>query len=155
MKKLTYFSYALLLGLTIACGSKEETNDQKAQEVATTTPKTETAAKPAIHPGKGVYSRVCMVCHQKDGTGIPNMYPPLEKSDWVAGDEERLINIMLNGLDGEITVNGVKYEGNMPPVSYLSDAEIANVLSYVRQSFGNDAPAVTEEAVAKVRAGGN
>jgi len=104
------------------------------------------------HPGKIVYTRVCLPCHQADGSGVPGMHPPLAGSDLAQGDDDELIKIVLNGLRGEIEVKGEKYNGSMAPLSYLSDQEIADVLTYVRSNFGNSAPAIKPDEVASVRA---
>ena len=109
--------------------------------------------------GKEVYGRDahCFTCHQPDGKGQAGIYPPLDGSEWVAGDEERLIKLTLLGLTGPITVKGQKYGDNpsVPPMTplglILNDREVAGVLTYVRNSFGNQAPAVKPETVAKVR----
>lgn len=102
--------------------------------------------------GKTVYEQYCMSCHQVDGAGAQNMIPPLVKTSHVIGDKSALIKIILNGLSGEITVNGEKYWGEMPSQAFLKDEEIATVLTYIRNSFGNKASAVTSEEVKKVRA---
>ncbi|NJO02312.1 MAG: cytochrome c [Bacteroidia bacterium] len=97
------------------------------------------------------YQRVCGACHQPDGSGVPGMYPPLKQTEWVLGDPERLINIVLNGLNEEIEVNGVVYKNAMPPQNYLNDQEIAGILTYVRNNFGNEASEITPGQVAEVR----
>jgi mono/diheme cytochrome c family protein len=79
------------------------------------------------------------------------MYPPLAKSDWVQGEKERIINVVLKGLSGEIQVNGQSYNQVMPAHNFLSDAQIAATLTYVRQNFGNQADAVSIEEVSKLR----
>ena len=110
--------------------------------------------------GKEVYSRDahCATCHQADGKGSQDKaYPPLNESEWVTGDEERLIKLTLLGLAGPITVKGEKYGVNpsvpsMTPLGLiLTDKEVAGVLTYIRNSFGNQASAVKPETVAKVR----
>lgn len=101
--------------------------------------------------GKNLYSKNCMACHQSDGSGVPGMYPPLQKSNWVNGDKERLIKIMLNGLQGEIEVNGETYIQSMPSHNYLTDAQIAKVLSFIRKNFGNDASEVKIKEVTDLR----
>ena len=96
----------------------------------------------------------CMTCHQKDGNGLPNVgFPPLSKSEWVNGSEERLIKITLHGLIGPITVKGKDYPGQVPMTAFkqLSDKEVADVLTYVRNSFGNKADPINQKQVAKVR----
>jgi mono/diheme cytochrome c family protein len=79
------------------------------------------------------------------------MNPPLVNKEWVGGDKTRLIKVVLNGLSEPITVNGEKYQGVMASHDFLTDKQIANVLTFVRKSFGNDYEAITEEEVAEVR----
>ncbi len=109
--------------------------------------------------GKEVYSRDahCFTCHQPDGKGQAAIYPPLAGSEWVTGDETRLIKLSMHGLTGPITVKGEKFGINpsVPPMTPLglmmTDKELAGVLTYIRNSFGNQAAAVKPENVAKVR----
>jgi mono/diheme cytochrome c family protein len=111
----------------------------------------------AYTKGKAIYSRdgFCATCHQMDGNGLPAAgFPPLAKTDWVNGDEKRLIQLTLNGLMGPIEVNGVKYPGNVPMTPFgkmLNDEQIAAVLTYVRKSFGNDASVISADQVKAVR----
>ena len=96
----------------------------------------------------------CTTCHQKDGNGLPAaQFPPLAGSEWVQGSEDRLIRLTLHGLIGPIEVKGVKYPGAVPmtPFKFLSDAEVADVLTFVRNSFGNKADPVSPQTVKKVR----
>ena len=102
-------------------------------------------------PGKAVYMKYCLACHQTDGSGVPGMYPTLQKTDWVEGDKARLISLMLNGQQGEITVNGQTFNGAMPAHQYLSDEQIADVLTFIRSNFGNNADAVTLAEVSQLR----
>jgi mono/diheme cytochrome c family protein len=102
--------------------------------------------------GKKVYTQHCMTCHQVDGVGAQNMIPPLIKTDYVLGDKARLIRILLNGMKGEIKVNGDMYSNEMPSQALLKDNEIAAVLTYVRKSFGNKATSVTMGEVKNIRA---
>jgi len=102
--------------------------------------------------GKRVYDTTCIACHQANGLGVPGQYPPLAGSEWVTGSEERIIRIVLHGLNGPITVEGKEYNNVMAPLGSLKDDQIANVISYVRASWGNAAPEVSPETVAKVRA---
>ena len=102
--------------------------------------------------GEAIFALRCASCHQADGAGVPGTYPPLAGSRWVTEDRRTPIRILLRGLQGEIEVAGTVYTGAMPAFDTLSDEEIASVLSYVRASFGNDAPALTPEEVAEVRA---
>jgi mono/diheme cytochrome c family protein len=101
--------------------------------------------------GENLYIKYCLQCHQKDGSGVPNMFPPVMKSDWVTGDKTRLINVLLKGLNGDIEVNGEPYSQVMPKQDYLTNTEIAQILTYIRQNFGNDAGPVNPGEVATVR----
>ncbi len=117
---------------------------------------------PAIDPvvqGKKLYEQVCTTCHMADGNGVPSIYPPLAGSEWVNGSEERVIRIVLHGLNGPVTVKGTNFPGNaqMPAVGKVagsgynwSDDKIAAVLTYVRQAFGNTSPAITADKVAAI-----
>ncbi len=87
--------------------------------------------------GQKLYLQHCAACHRPDGTGNIGQIPPMTNSDWVSGDKNRLIDIMLMGLNMPIEVDGVLYEGEMPAYRILSDEEIADILNYVRVEFGN------------------
>jgi mono/diheme cytochrome c family protein len=103
--------------------------------------------------GEEVYMSRCMSCHQMNGQGVMGVFPPLDGSEWVTGDKGRLIRIVLHGLTGETEVNGVVYSGAMPPWgAFLSDEEVADVLTYVRAGWSNEADAVEAAEVARVRA---
>ena len=114
-------------------------------------------AKRLFELGAEVYRREahCITCHQADGQGLPAaQFPPIAKSEWVTGSPERLIRLALHGLMGPIEVNGVKYPGQVPMTAFkgLSDQELAGVLTYVRNSFGNQAAPITPAQVAEQRA---
>lgn len=96
--------------------------------------------------GKNIYMQTCFACHQGEGQGIANAFPPLAKSDYLNADVNRAIDIVLYGLSGEITVNGNKYNSVMTAQS-LSDEEVANVLTYVYNSWGNSGADVTPAMV--------
>jgi len=103
--------------------------------------------------GKKVFTSTCAACHQVNGLGVPGTFPPLAGSEWATGNEERIIRIVLNGLTGPVKVAGHEYNNVMAPLgAVLKDEQIANVLSYVRAEWGNAAPEVQPETVAKVRA---
>lgn len=105
----------------------------------------------AIDPAR-LYRNTCQVCHQPGGAGA-GAFPPLANSDWVQGGEQRLIRVMLNGLTGPVTVNGKEYNSVMPGLGHqLSDEQIAAILTYIRSEWENNAPEVTVETVAAVRA---
>lgn len=107
--------------------------------------------------GKEIYERdgFCMTCHQPDGKGLDaSGFPPLANTKWVLGNEDRLIKLTLHGLQGPIEVLGKQYPGQVPMTPFggmLSDEEMAAVLTYVRNSFGNQAPAISPDKVAAVR----
>ncbi|CAG4994365.1 hypothetical protein DYBT9275_01376 [Dyadobacter sp. CECT 9275] len=101
--------------------------------------------------GGKVYSVYCAACHQRNGKGDSQRFPPLGGSDWVTGDKKRLIEVVLKGLEGPIEVNGQSYNNVMPQHSFLKDQEIAEVLTHIRSNFGNSADAVSTEEVAGVR----
>jgi nitrite reductase (NO-forming) len=117
-----------------------------AREAGTLTKEAQIAA------GQALYTGTCSVCHQPDGKGLPNVFPPLAGSDFLMADKRRSIEIVLNGLSGEVVVNGATYNSVMPPMSQLTDDEVANILTYVRNSWGNEGDAVTKDEVAEVRA---
>ena len=97
----------------------------------------------------------CITCHQADGQGLPAaQFPPIAKSNWVSGNPDRLIRLVMHGLMGPIEVNGVKYPGQVPMTAFkgLSDEELAGVLTYVRNAYGNQASPILPAQVAKVSA---
>lgn len=98
-----------------------------------------------------IYNRYCSGCHQKNGQGDGNRFPPLGNTDWVTGDKNRLIRLVLMGMDGPIEVNGKPYNSNMPQHRFLKDDDIAQVLTYIRSQFGNSASAISPEEVSEVR----
>lgn len=102
--------------------------------------------------GAKVYRNQCAQCHQAEGNGVPGVYPPLVASDWVTGHPEVMARILINGLNGPIEVKGNTYNGNMPAFGpgglALSEKDIAGVITYVRQEWGNSASEVTEAMIA-------
>ena len=112
------------------------------------------APPPIVPPGKIIYDTLCLNCHQPEGHGLPGIYPPVSKSDWVSGPPERLIKILLHGLTGQIKVSGGAFIQTtslpMPPMG-LDDQQIADLCQYLRSNFGNDAPAISVETVRKTR----
>lgn len=105
-----------------------------------------------MESGKQIYSQTCFACHQAEGQGIPNAFPPLAKSDYLNADVNRAIKIVLKGLSGEITVNGKKYNSVMTRQA-ISNDEIADVLTYVYNSWGNNKTNVTKSQVEAVKLG--
>ncbi len=108
--------------------------------------------KKSIERGKEAYSLYCINCHMADGNGTPDLYPPLAKADYLKKPSTTLINIVLMGQTGEIIVNKKKYNGIMPAQNYLTDDQIADILNYARNSFGNNIPtAITPGQVKALR----
>lgn len=105
----------------------------------------------ALERGAQLYAEQCALCHRPDGQGVKDLYPPLAGTDWVTGSKPRLINLVLRGMTDPIEVKGVTYEEPMPPFAHLSDEEIAAILSFIRQSWGNEAGAVLEGEVLEER----
>jgi mono/diheme cytochrome c family protein len=102
--------------------------------------------------GQALFIQQCSACHQATGLGVPGAFPPLAGSPWPVGNEERVIKIVLAGIAGEIEVNGAKYVGNMSNIGAgLKDAQVANIISYVRSAWGNNGSTVSDVKVAEVR----
>lgn len=104
-----------------------------------------------IERGKRTFMQTCFVCHQPEGQGIAGQIPPLAKSDFLMADKDRAIRYVIHGASGEIEVNGKKYNGIMAPLNYLPDEDIANVVTYVRNSWGNSGDAATVAEVRRIR----
>lgn len=103
-----------------------------------------------MEQGKRLYDQNCMACHQAQGQGIPSAFPPLAKSDYLMVDKARSISVVLHGLSGKLKVNGKEYNGVMPSMA-LNDEQVANILTFVRNSWGNKGDAVTPGEVKAVR----
>lgn len=101
--------------------------------------------------GQAVYSRTCIACHQPTGLGIPPVFPPLAGSEWIAKDASIAVRNIVNGMIGPVTVKGVTYNSMMPAVAGLSDKDIADVVTYVNNAFGNTGATVTEAEVTAIK----
>ncbi len=104
-----------------------------------------------IKAGEVLYAGTCSVCHQTSGAGLPGVFPPLAKSDYLLANKRRAAEIVLNGLSGPVTVNGAAFNSVMPPMSQLNDDEVANILTYVLNTWGNKAGQVSAAEVAEIR----
>jgi len=102
--------------------------------------------------GASLYKKYCLACHQADGSGVPRLNPPLINTSYVTGEKEKLIAWVLQGTSEKIPIDDEYYTNNMPAQNYLTDQQIADVLTYVRSSFGNDASIVSPTDVKTVRA---
>ena len=109
----------------------------------------------ALLPGKRVYQTYCASCHMMSGKGAPGMNPPLIETDWVLGDKDRLIKVVLNGLSDPIEIKGEIYQNIMASHAFLTDQQIADVLSFIRNNWGNSASYVTVDEVSASRANNN
>jgi nitrite reductase (NO-forming) len=106
-----------------------------------------------IDAGKRLFGGTCATCHQANGEGLQGVFPPLAKSDFLAADPRRAMSIVTHGLSGKIKVRDHEYDSVMPPMSQLTDAEVASVLTYVMNSWGNPGGRFSADEVAKARAG--
>ena len=110
------------------------------------------AVQASMDRGKQVYLEQCLACHQVDALGVQGMNPPLVRTKWILGDKTTLVQVVLKGMTGEVDINGDTYHNVMAPHSDLTDQQIADVLTYVRNNFGNKASAVTVAEVKAIRA---
>ncbi len=124
---------------------------QSVEETKPTAAVTSLTSAQLMERGKRVYGQVCVACHQANGEGVPQAFPPVAKSSYLMSDKKRAIGVVLNGLSGPVEVNGQKFNSLMPKLN-LNDADVASVLTYVRKNFGNNAPDdVTLDEVSAVR----
>ena len=122
------------------------TTAAKAHAAGTLTQEEQVAA------GQVLFTGTCSVCHQVSGQGLEGVFPPLAKSDYFAKDPKRLVDAILHGVSGKVTVNGVEYNSVMPPMNQLTDDEVANIATYVLNSWDNPGGRVTKEQAAASRA---
>jgi len=102
----------------------------------------------AMKRGELIYAKTCLPCHQADGSGVPGLNPPLRNSPYVNGEPAKLIGIVINGLSDGVQINDEDYTNPMPPFGKaLNDNDIADVLTYIRNNFGNKATAMTADQV--------
>ncbi len=136
----------------VSCGGKSDKKEIKPIDTETLKEQVPNLASKNIepHPGESVYIKYCLQCHRADGSGIPGMHPPLTPNKWIK-DKEKMVEIVLNGMSGEIKIDGIVYDNLMPPHDHLTDLQLANVISYVRSNFGNELEPVTQKEVAAIR----
>ncbi len=104
----------------------------------------------SMRRGKSIYYTQCVTCHQDKGEGIPTVYPPLAKSDFLFKESEKSISFVLNGASESITVNGIEYTGEMTNFD-LTDEQVSDVLNFIRNSWGNSGEPITLETVRNSR----
>ncbi len=113
----------------------------------------ETALAASPQPGAAVYGQFCAACHQAAGQGMPGAFPPLAKDPIVNGDPDYAVRVVLYGLQGRVSINGQTYNSAMAGLAgSMTDEQISQALTYVRSSWGNNAPAVSADAVKAQRA---
>ena len=112
----------------------------------------QSSSKSSVDSGKKLYEQYCLTCHQADGGGVPKMNPPLINTSYVTGDKAKLVEWVLKGSTENVPIDGKYYSNNMPPQATLKDEEIADILTYIRNSFGNKASAITPAEVKSIRA---
>ena len=105
----------------------------------------------SISKGKTLYINHCMACHQSDGSGVPNLNPPLSQTPGIKGSKTYLAQVVLQGSRGQVEIDGETFNNVMPPHAHLTDQQIANVLTYIRNDFGNKGSAVTPAEVKAIR----
>jgi mono/diheme cytochrome c family protein len=148
MKKIKALSTVIILVAIIftGCGDKKKpsADDFKLDESKMSPLDTK------ISEGKKIYEKTCQACHQADGKGVEGAFPPLAASDFFATDKLLMVSNIVNGISGEITVNGKKYNTPMPK-QVVADEEAANVATYVLNAFGNTGGEVSVEEVKSVK----
>ncbi|MCL7743753.1 cytochrome c [Guyparkeria hydrothermalis] len=155
-KRIPWPVYSVVIALA-AWGAFTLFNvDSDAPAVANTPTSEQTASREAgsgaASPGQAVFNANCATCHQEDGIGLSGAVPPLAGSSFVTGQADVTASIVLMGVSGQLVVKGETYNGRMPTFrKTLSDTEIAAVVTYIRQAWGNDAEPITASKVAKVR----
>lgn len=151
MVKRTYIvKSVLMILLFMTIGGARLSAQTKGKKPAVA--KTKVAAGAVMANGKKIYGQYCLACHMADGAGVPNMNPPLTKTSYVLGDKTRLIKVILNGLSTGEEIDGETYTNVMPAHNFLKDEEVAAVLSFVRNNFGNKAGRISTAEVKAVRA---
>jgi len=146
-------TFLIILVALISLTTYTSAQKGKSRKAVITKSKTTTITGSTAVNGKAMYVKYCLTCHQADGGGVPNMNPPLIKTSYVLGNKDKLSKIVLNGFSERVEIEGEMYNNVMPAFNYLSNQQIADVLTYVRNNFTNKASAVTAAEVNKVRTG--
>lgn len=143
----TVFAILMCISLIVNAQTKH-----KSKSAAKAPVNSSNATAASITAGKKVFVQYCLSCHQADGAGVQRLNPPLIKTQYVLGDKNKLINIVLKGFSEDVEINGEYYSNTMPAHDFLKDQEIADVLTYVRNNFGNKASAIKLAEVTSARA---
>lgn len=151
MKKVLFAAIAGI-GLVVLMAAQTKPTQTKPGQAKPAAKVVQTGiTKKTMTDGKKVYDSYCLACHQADGGGVPRLNPPLQRTSFVLGDKKKLIEIVLKGMNEEIEIDGEVYDNNMSAHSFLTDQQVSDVLTYVRNSFTNKASAVTPAEVKTVR----
>ncbi len=121
-----------------ACSSSTSTSENESAGTETASSEDEVKKKQYLVAGETLFLQYCSNCHQQDGTGLADLYPPLLESDYMEENFEEVICIIKNGKQGEIVVNGKTYNQLMPPLNMLTDLEIAEIATYIYNNFGHE-----------------
>lgn len=147
------FATVVLLNSCNSSGKENRTGSKTEIQTVTKSPlkKAEADLPPYMAKGRKVYRQVCLTCHQANGGGVSGLNPPLAKTDNVLGDKNRMLEIIFKGSEAGLDENKSEYANVMQGYGMLGDEEIANVASYIRNSFGNKAEPITVEEVTSFR----
>jgi len=137
---------------SVYLGDRAQPNLDAVTKATTSAAEGKLTVEDQIKAGEALFAGTCSVCHQANGAGLPGVFPPLAKSDFIAAAPNRTVDIALRGLTGKIKVNGADYDSVMPPMSQLNDDEVANILTYVLNSWGNPGGSISADDVKKRRA---
>ena len=132
-------------------GDRAQPNMQAVATAAAAATTGELTAEEQVAAGKQLFAGTCSTCHQAEGQGLPGVFPPLAGSDYIKADPKSVARVILHGLQGPVKVNGKDYNSVMPPMSQLTDDEVANIATYVLNSWGNPGGRVTKAEAAEVR----
>jgi nitrite reductase (NO-forming)/hydroxylamine reductase len=152
----TLLAFSALALTMSACAKEPEAPVPSGVDSATAVHAAETASRSMdarLASGKQLFNTHCAACHQANGQGLPGAFPPLADSDYLAGGPEPAIDAVINGLSGPITVNGKDYNAVMPNLAYLEDIQVADIVTYVMNSWGNPGGEVSTALVAAARGG--
>ncbi|MFP4846440.1 c-type cytochrome [Winogradskyella sp. PE311] len=150
MKKIVKLVVLLLIVVSCNSNEKEDKTNKVKYPKKTSIKQVSPELKASIIEGKLVYENLCITCHMADGKGVTKAFPPLANSDYLKKKQTASIKAVKNGMSGEITVNGITYNSVMAPLG-LSDEEVADVVNYINNSWGNNyGKMLTAEQVGKI-----
>jgi len=148
MKHFKLLLTTLVFILLLSCGRSPDSKTALPDQNSITP---DSGSVKILKAGEDEYLKYCLTCHQADGNGVRGQFPPLAANGLVTGSADSLVKIVLFGLEGPIIVNGQQYNQLMPAQDYLTDKQIADVLTYIRSSWGNKADPVSPDLVAEIR----